>query len=83
MLRAKQPFELFEGNEWAVDEALMVGCDGAVCGIGALAPRPLVQIARAGEDGDLAAACDIQHELCEVFTAIYGSASWIWQKFAL
>ncbi len=76
-------FAIFEGCEWAVDEALLLGCDGAVCGIGALAPRALSRIAEMVEDGKFTEARDLQYDLIKLFHAVYGTTSWIGQKYAL
>lgn len=82
-LRNRYGFSLFEGNEWAVDEALILGCDGVVCGIGALAPAGVIEIVRAVEAGEYERAMEVQMELTRVFEAVYGCRSWIGEKYAL
>ncbi|MBO7742292.1 MAG: dihydrodipicolinate synthase family protein, partial [Victivallales bacterium] len=76
-------FRLLEGHEWAIDEALMLGCDGAVCGLGALAAKPLAQMAEAAEAGDWDTLRRIQFKLLPLFKAVYGTTSWLGQKYAL
>jgi len=86
MLRRKHDFKLFEGDEWAVDEALMMGCDGALVGLGTLASKPLKAIAAAVDAGDYPKAMEIQEDLVRVFWGIYGKELqnvWIGQKYAL
>ena len=86
MLKNKCDFMLFEGDEWAVDEAMIMGCDGALVGMGALASKPLKAIAAAVDSGDYAKAMTIQQDLIKVFWGIYGkdlSTIWLGQKYAL
>lgn len=86
MLKARNDFNLFEGDEWAVDEALIMGCDGALVGMGALASKPLKAIAAAVDAGDYVKAMSLQHDLIKVFWGIYGkdlSTVWLGQKYAL
>lgn len=86
MLKKKHSFKLFEGDEWAVDEALMMGCEGALVGLGTLASKPLKAIAAAVDAGNYPKAMEIQEDLVKVFWGIYGkdlSNVWIGQKYAL
>jgi 4-hydroxy-tetrahydrodipicolinate synthase len=71
-LKKKYDFILFEGHEWAIDESLMLGGDGALCGMASLASKPMIEISRAVKDGDLKRACDLQIELIEIFHGVYG-----------
>lgn len=45
MLKEIVDFELFEGEEWGIDEALAFGCDGAVAGFGATGCKLMKRIA--------------------------------------
>lgn len=86
MLKSEYDFLLLEGHEWSVDEALMAGCDGALCGIGSLASKPLVELARAVDAEDYPTARKLQHSLVKIFHGIYGATcqtSWLGQKYAL
>lgn len=86
MLKTRLGFNLFEGDEWGVDEALIMGCDGALVGMGALASKPLKAIAAAVDAGDYAKAMSLQHDLIKVFWGVYGkdlSTVWLGQKYAL
>ena len=88
MLRREKGFtaKFFEGQEWAVDEALLAGCDGMVCGMGALASKQLVALARAAENGDWAEAVRQQELLINIFHGVYGMGLknvWNGQKYAL
>ncbi|MFA6930857.1 MAG: dihydrodipicolinate synthase family protein [Lentisphaeria bacterium] len=77
---------LCEGQEWAVDEALFAGCDGMVCGMGALGSKFMVGIARAVEAGNYAEAVHLQNRFIELFHGVYGidlSTVWNGQKYAL
>lgn len=87
-MRAERGFKtlLMEGQEWAVDEALIVGNDGMVCGMGALASKVMVNIARAVDDGNIAEAVRQQNILIDVFHGVYGidlANVWNGQKYAL
>lgn len=86
MLREELDFRLFEGHEWAVDEALILGCDGVMVGLGSFASKLLVSIARAVDDGRFSDAMELQKKLVRVFWGVYGmdrSTVWIGQKYAL
>ena len=74
LLRAEQGFKtlFMEGQEWAIDEALLCGYDGMVCGMGALAGKFLVGIARAAERGDWNEAVRLQNRMIVLFHGVYG-----------
>ena len=77
---------LLEGQEWAVDEALIAGMDGMVCGMGALCSKTMVDIARAVEREDYKEAVRLQNLFIEVFHGVYGidlANVWNGQKYAL
>jgi len=82
-LKKHKDFELLDGNEWSVDEALFDGCDGAVCGSGVLVPRALAMLSAAADSGDFKTAKNIQQQLTEIFTSIYNTRSWLGEKYAL
>ncbi len=88
MLKRQGGFKtlLCEGQEWSLDEALMVGCDGMVCGMGALGSKFMVQIARAVEAGNADEAKRLQNRFIKLFHGVYGrdlSTVWCGQKYAL
>jgi 4-hydroxy-tetrahydrodipicolinate synthase len=86
MLKEKYKFALLEGHEWAIDEALIMGCDGALCGLGALGSKVMVSIARAADSGDIKTAVRLQHDLIRIFHGVYGKNLenvWAGQKYAL
>ena len=75
-----------EGNEWAIDEALMVGCDGMISGMGALASKVMVNIAKAADDNDWVKANRLQNIFIDIFHGVYGfdlANVWNGQKQAL
>ena len=77
---------LLEGQEWAVDEALIVGYDGMLCGMGALASRIMVGIARAVDRMDIPEAVRLQNVFLGIFHGVYGinlSTIMSGQKYAL
>ena len=77
---------LLEGQEWSVDEALLAGCDGMVCGMGALASKAMVALAKAAERNDWAEAVRQQEWLIRIFHGVYGmdlANVWNGQKYAL
>lgn len=77
---------LLEGQEWAVDEALIVGYDGMLCGMGALGSKLMTGIARAVEAGDVTEAIRRQNRFIELFHGVYGpnlETVWVGQKYAL
>ena len=63
---------LMEGQEWAVDEALIAGMDGMVCGMGALCSKTMVGIARAVDREDYKEAVRLQNTFIEIFHGVYG-----------
>ena len=88
LMRKERGFKtlLLEGQEWAVDEALIVGNDGMVCGMGALASKLMVDLARAVDGGNFAEAVRLQNVFIEVFHGVYGidlANVWNGQKYAL
>lgn len=77
---------LLEGQEWAADEALLVGYDGMLCGMGALGSKFMVGIARAVDAGDVAEAVRLQNRFIRLFHGVYGpnlETVWVGQKYAL
>lgn len=77
---------LLEGQEWAADEALLVGYDGMLCGMGALGSKMMVGIARAVDAGDVAEAVRLQNRFIRLFHGVYGpnlETVWVGQKYAL
>ncbi len=77
---------LLEGQEWAADEALIVGCDGILCGMGALGSKLMVGLARAVDAGDVAGAVRLQNRFIRLFHGVYGphlESIWVGQKYAL
>ena len=77
---------LMEGQEWAVDEALIAGMDGMVCGMGALCSKIMVDIARAVDREDYKEAVRLQNRFIEIFHGVYGidlANVWNGQKYAL
>lgn len=77
---------LLEGQEWAADEALLVGYDGMLCGMGALGSKLMVGIARAVDAGDVAEAVRLQNRFIKLFHGVYGKGLetvWVGQKYAL
>jgi 4-hydroxy-tetrahydrodipicolinate synthase len=77
---------LLEGQEWAADEALIVGYDGLLCGMGALGSKLMVGIARAVDAGDVAEAVRLQNRFIRLFHGVYGQnleTVWVGQKYAL
>ena len=77
---------LMEGQEWAVDEALLAGNDGMVCGMAALTSKPMVKLARAADRSDWTEAVRLQNLLIEIYHGVYGidlANVWNGQKYAL
>lgn len=77
---------LMEGQEWAVDEALIAGMDGMVCGMGALCSKVMVDIARAVDREEYKEAVRLQNLFIEIFHGVYGidlANVWNGQKYAL
>ena len=76
----------FEGQEWAADEALIAGCDGMICGMGALCSRMMRRLADCVDAGDIAGAVAMQNKMIRVFHGVYGPRienCWNGQKYAL
>ena len=76
----------FEGQEWAADEALTVGCDGMICGMGAVCSKLMRKLADCVDNGDTAGAVATQNKMIRVFHGVYGPAienCWNGQKYAL
>ncbi len=85
-LKKSMDFELFEGEEWGIDEALIVGCDGAVAGFGSTGAKLIKSIAAKVDVGDFDAARELQFRLVGIFHDIYGPEAMWWctgQKYAL
>lgn len=86
MLKSECDFLQLEGNEWAMDEALMLGCDGVLSGGGALTSKMMVDLARAVDQKNFARAMQIQHRLIKLFHLVYGqklNSVWAGEKYAL
>ena len=86
MLKRELPFELYEGDEWAIDEALALGHDGVIVGFASLGGRLLRAIADAAGAGKHDEARALQYELIEIFHQIYGENTAWWsigQKYGL
>lgn len=88
LLRAEKGYKtlFFEGQEWAADEALLVGCDGMICGMGALCSKLMKRLAVSVDNGDVAAAIATENTLIKIFHGVYGiglSNVWNGQKYAL
>ncbi len=86
LLKKSINFQLFEGCEWAVDEAFSVGCDGAIVGFGSLGGALFRQMADAFHAHNLEEAKRLQMVLIDAFHNIYGAknvCSIIGQKYGL
>ncbi len=86
LLKKTVDFELFEGEEWGIDEALWAGCDGAVAGFGSTGAKLMKNIANKVDAGDFDAARELQFRLIGLFHEIYGEDAMWWcagQKYAL
>ncbi len=62
----------FEGQEWAADEALIIGYDGMICGMGALCSKMMRKLADCVDHGDIAGAVAVQNRMIQVFHGVYG-----------
>jgi len=85
-LRKTMEFTLFEGQEWVVDESLVLGCDGALVGMAPLGAKLFRNIADAVDEGDTVKAAEYQKVMIEIFDGIYGAnleTVWVGQKYAL
>ena len=77
---------LLEGQEWATDEAMIAGYDGMLCGLGALASKVMVAIARAVDQKNFPEAVSLQNSFIRLFHGVYGKKLenvWVGQKYAL
>ena len=77
---------LLEGQEWATDEAMIAGYDGMLCGLGALASKVMVAIARAVDQQNFPEAVNRQNDFIRLFHGVYGKKLenvWVGQKYAL
>lgn len=88
LLRAEKGLKtlLFEGQEWAADEALIAGCDGMICGMGALCSKMMRKLADCVDKNDIAGAIAAQNNMIRVFHGVYGRTiqnCWNGQKYAL
>ncbi len=86
VLKRTLPFELYEGEEWAIDEALMLGCDGAIAGFGSVGARLMTSLVAQFEAGDVAAAMESQRTLIDIYHRVFRPAVRWWcagQKYAL
>lgn len=72
MLKKEVDFIFLEGEEWCIDEALIMGCDGALAGMASLGSKPMKRIAAAVDAGDYDLAKEIQADLVRVFWGVYG-----------
>ena len=75
-----------EGQEWAADEALIAGCDGMICGMGAVCSKMMRKLADCVDSGDIAGAVAVQNRMIRVFHGVYGPGienCWNGQKYAL
>ena len=87
-LREEKGFQtqFFEGQEWAVDEALIAGYDGMICGMGALCSKMMKKLITCVDCGDISGAMKIQNNMIRVFHGVYGidlANIWNGQKYAL
>jgi len=87
-LRRERGFKplLLEGQEWAIDEAFLVGYDGMISGMGALCSKIMVGLAKAADRQDWAEANRLQNVLIGIFHGVYGinlTTVWSGQKYAL
>ena len=86
LLKKSIEFELFEGDEWGIDEALSGGCDGAVVGFGGAGGKVVKEIASLVAADKLHAARELQFRLIDIFHSIYGTDLRWWcagHKYAL
>ena len=88
ILREEQQLNtlFFEGQEWAADEALIAGCDGMICGMGALCSKMMKTLAACVDAGDIPGAVAAQNRMIKLFHGVYGidlANVWNGQKYAL
>jgi 4-hydroxy-tetrahydrodipicolinate synthase len=73
LLKDTVPFELLEGEEWAIDEALIMGCDGIIAGFGSMGIRLFRAIDAAVARHDLVRARALQSVAIRIYHAVYGN----------
>lgn len=86
LLKRSLDFELYEGDEWAIDEAFALGCDGAIAGFASTGGKVMKAIANHVASGDLDAAAECQYRLIGIYHDVYGPGVRWWaagQKYAL
>ena len=88
LLREEKGYDamFFEGQEWSIDEAMFLGLDGAVCGIGSLASGMLKRVVCAADRKDYDGARSAQKRLIQLYHGIYGphvTDVWTGIKYAL
>lgn len=88
IMREEKQFStlFFEGQEWAADEALIAGCDGMICGMGALCSKMMKTLAVCVDNGDIPGAVAAQNRMIKLFHGVYGidlANVWNGQKYAL
>ena len=77
---------LLNGQEWCCDEAMMLGYDGILCGMGALCSKLMVAIGRAVDADNFAEAKRLQEIFIDIFHGVYGpnvELPRLGQKYAL
>jgi 4-hydroxy-tetrahydrodipicolinate synthase len=72
LLRRRMDFELYEGDEWGIDEALIEGCDGAVAGFASVGCKLMKRIANEVEAGNYRSAHELQFRLIDLYHSVYG-----------
>jgi dihydrodipicolinate synthase/N-acetylneuraminate lyase len=72
ILKQEAHFNLFEGQEWNVDESLLLGYDGAVVGMASLGAKLFKAIAKAADRNDAREAFELQKTMIEIYDGIYG-----------
>lgn len=79
-------FQLLEGQEWSIDEALILGCDGFLCGMTSLVGGQMKKISTAVGEGNFDEAQLLQREMIHCYHGIFGhdlTTIWCGQKYAL
>lgn len=85
-LKQEMSFLLYEGCEWGIDEALALGCDGAIVGLGTLGGALFRKLIDAFTDDNPEQTHKWQMNLLRIFHMVYGEnncCSIIGQKYAL
>lgn len=72
MMKKDLDISLYEGHEWAIDEALILGYDGALAGMASLGSKVMVQIAEYIDQGSIQEAMQLQKDLIGIFHGVYG-----------